>query len=108
MLVMGGIVGSGIFINPCVVAGQVHTPLMILGVWILGGMIALGGAFIRRSYPFEMVAASGVFCAPLTQPSAQRRLPLNYWQTKYLLSTPYNSFMVSYRFGAVYGHRNTR
>jgi basic amino acid/polyamine antiporter, APA family len=46
MLVMGGIVGSGIFINPYVVARQVHTPLMILGAWILGGMIALGGAFI--------------------------------------------------------------
>ena len=26
MIVMGGIVGSGIFINPYVVARQVHTP----------------------------------------------------------------------------------
>ena len=33
MIVMGGIVGSGIFINPYVVAQQVHTPLLILGVW---------------------------------------------------------------------------
>ena len=31
MLVMGGIVGSGIFINPYVVAQQVHTPFLILG-----------------------------------------------------------------------------
>ena len=46
MIVMGGIVGSGIFINPYVVAQQVHTPVMILGVWILGGVIALGGAFV--------------------------------------------------------------
>src|ERR1700675_2517082 len=46
MLVMGGIVGSGIFINPYVVAQQVHTPALILGAWIFGGVIGVGGAFI--------------------------------------------------------------
>src|SRR6476469_9076042 len=46
MVVMGGIVGSGIFINPYVVARQVHTPFLILSAWIVGGGIALTGAFI--------------------------------------------------------------
>ncbi|HZU44769.1 MAG TPA: amino acid permease [Terriglobales bacterium] len=46
MLVMGGIIGSGIFINPYVVAQQVHTPALILGAWIFGGAVGLGGAFI--------------------------------------------------------------
>lgn len=46
MLVMGGIVGSGIFINPYVVAQQVHTPALILEAWVLGGVIGMGGAFI--------------------------------------------------------------
>ena len=46
MLVMGGIIGSGIFINPYVVARQVHTPALILGVWAAGGAIALIGAFV--------------------------------------------------------------
>jgi basic amino acid/polyamine antiporter, APA family len=46
MLVMGGIVGSGIFMNPSVVARQVSTPALILGAWIFGGIIGLGGAFI--------------------------------------------------------------
>jgi basic amino acid/polyamine antiporter, APA family len=46
MIVMGGIVGAGIFINPYVVAQQVHTPVMILGVWIIGGVIAMLGAFV--------------------------------------------------------------
>ncbi len=46
MIVMGGIVGSGIFMNPYVVARQVHTPFLILGVWLLGGLVALAGAFI--------------------------------------------------------------
>jgi APA family basic amino acid/polyamine antiporter len=39
-------VGSGIFINPYVVAQQVHTPALILGAWIFGGLIGVGGAFI--------------------------------------------------------------
>lgn len=46
MLVMGGIIGSGIFMNPAVVAQQVHSPALILGAWIAGGVIALLGAFI--------------------------------------------------------------
>lgn len=46
MLVMGGIVGSGIFMNPHVVARIVDTPWLILGVWAFGGAIALAGAFI--------------------------------------------------------------
>jgi len=46
MVVMGGIVGSGIFINPYVVARQVRTPFLILGAWTLGGVIALAGALI--------------------------------------------------------------
>ncbi len=46
MIVMGGIVGSGIFMNPYVVAQQVHTPFLILAAWAMGGLIALAGAFI--------------------------------------------------------------
>jgi APA family basic amino acid/polyamine antiporter len=46
MIVMGGIIGSGIFINPYVVAQRVTTPFLILFVWGLGGLIALAAAFI--------------------------------------------------------------
>lgn len=46
MIVMGGIIGSGIFMNPPVVALQVHTPFLILGAWVLGGLFALIAAFI--------------------------------------------------------------
>jgi len=45
MIVMGGIVGAGIFINSYVVARQVHTPVLILAVWGAGGMVAMMGAF---------------------------------------------------------------
>ena len=46
MIVIGGIIGSGIFVNPHVVASIVHRPSEILGVWIAGGVIALLGAFV--------------------------------------------------------------
>jgi APA family basic amino acid/polyamine antiporter len=46
MIVMGGIVGSGIFMNPSVVARQVTTPALILAAWAIGGVIALAGALV--------------------------------------------------------------
>lgn len=46
MLVMGGIIGSGIFVNPAEVARHVATPALIVGVWLLGGLIAMAGAFV--------------------------------------------------------------
>ncbi|HEX4955130.1 MAG TPA: amino acid permease [Thermoanaerobaculia bacterium] len=46
MIVMGGIVGSGIFVTPHVVARTVAAPWQILGAWVAGGAIALAGAFV--------------------------------------------------------------
>src|SRR5580704_16611766 len=46
LIVMGGIIGAGIFKNPAVVARLVSTPAMALGAWIIGGALALIGAFI--------------------------------------------------------------
>src|SRR4026208_888953 len=46
MIVMGGIIGAGIFVNPAVVARNVHTPVLILGAWLIGGVVALIGAFV--------------------------------------------------------------
>ena len=61
MLVMGGIVGSGIFINPYVVAQRVHTPWMILGVWIAGGVVAMLGAFIYAELASRRPAVGGQY-----------------------------------------------
>src|SRR3954469_13352149 len=40
MLVVGGIIGSGIFLNPSIVAQRVGSAGLTLSVWILGGVIA--------------------------------------------------------------------
>jgi APA family basic amino acid/polyamine antiporter len=61
MIVMGGIVGSGIFINPHVVAERVHTPALILGVWAAGGALALAGAFIWAELAARLPAAGGQY-----------------------------------------------
>jgi basic amino acid/polyamine antiporter, APA family len=61
MLVMGGIVGSGIFINPYVVAGLVHTPALIVGAWLAGGAIALAGAFIYAELADRMPKVGGQY-----------------------------------------------
>jgi APA family basic amino acid/polyamine antiporter len=44
MLVVGGVIGSGIFKKPGVMAAQLGSPEMLLGVWILAGIITLMGA----------------------------------------------------------------
>jgi basic amino acid/polyamine antiporter, APA family len=61
MIVMGGIIGSGIFMNPYVVARQVHTPLLILGAWLLGGLIALAGSFVYAELAVQRPNVGGQY-----------------------------------------------
>src|SRR2546427_5708285 len=61
MIVMGGIIGAGIFTNPYVVAQQVHTPFLILGAWAVGGLIALAGAFIYAELSSQTSESGGQY-----------------------------------------------
>src|SRR5262249_62179858 len=61
MIVMGGIIGSGIFVNPSVVAKEVHTPALILGAWAVGGLVALLGAFIYAELATTRADAGGQY-----------------------------------------------
>ena len=61
MLVMGGIIGSGIFINPYVVAQQVPSTILILAAWAFGGLIALAGAFIYAELSSQTSASGGQY-----------------------------------------------
>jgi len=44
MMVIGGVIGSGIFRKPGVMAAQVGSPELLLGVWVLAGVLTLFGA----------------------------------------------------------------
>lgn len=46
MIVMGGIVGSGIFMNPHVVAKDAPSSFAVLSAWVLGGAVALAGGLV--------------------------------------------------------------
>ena len=61
MVVMGGIIGSGIFINAYVVARQVHTSLLILAAWAVGGLLAVQGAFIYAELADRMPNVGGQY-----------------------------------------------
>ncbi len=43
-IVVGAVIGSGIFKKPAVMAGQLGSPELLIGVWVLAGIITLFGA----------------------------------------------------------------
>lgn len=45
MVVIGAIVGAGIFINPYIVAQRLPSAEWVLAAWVIGGFIAMAGAF---------------------------------------------------------------
>ena len=61
LIVMGGIIGSGIFRNPSVVAARLHSPPLILAAWSLGGLIALAGAFIFAELAARRPETGGLY-----------------------------------------------
>src|SRR5215475_14517394 len=61
MIVMGGVIGSGIFVNPAVVARHLHSPVSILGAWIVGGVLALMGAMIYAELGAILPKAGGSY-----------------------------------------------
>ncbi|MBT8396775.1 MAG: amino acid permease [Gemmatimonadetes bacterium] len=44
MVVVGGIIGAGIFINPYIVAQRLDSPGWVLSAWVVGGLVAMAGA----------------------------------------------------------------
>ena len=59
MLTVGGIIGGGIFLNPAVVAQRVHTAPLIVGTWVLGGVIAVMGALCFAELGGRLPEAGG-------------------------------------------------
>lgn len=59
--VIGGIVGAGIFMNPAAVARIVTTPALILGAWLLGGLVALAGAWVYAELGSTRPAPGGQY-----------------------------------------------
>ena len=78
MIVMGGIIGAGIFANPSEVAHRVHTPFLILGVWVLGGLLAMCGAFIWAELGTRLRETNSVLIVPGDHFGMDGYLRINY------------------------------
>ena len=61
MVVVGGIIGAGIFINPYLVAQRLPTGGWILAAWAFGGVVALAGAFAFAELAALFPAAGGEY-----------------------------------------------
>lgn len=61
LIVMGGIIGSGIFRNPSVVAQSVHAGWAIMSVWTAGGAVALLGAFVFAELAARRPSDGGLY-----------------------------------------------
>jgi len=45
-IVVGSVIGSSIFMKPATMAGQLGSPLLLISVWIIAGVISLFGAMV--------------------------------------------------------------
>jgi len=61
LIVMGGIIGTGIFVNPSVVAARAHTTPLILAAWLIGGAIALFGGFVFAELAARRPQVGGLY-----------------------------------------------
>ncbi len=61
MMVVGGIIGAGIFLSPAIVAQRVGTAGLTLGVWSLGALVALAGAFVYAELGALRPRAGGTY-----------------------------------------------
>lgn len=61
MIVIGAVIGSGIFRTPSDIAGHLNNHLLIILVWVLGGIIALTGALTFSELGGMFPKAGGVY-----------------------------------------------
>jgi APA family basic amino acid/polyamine antiporter len=61
MLVMGGVIGVGIFVNPALVARLTRSPELGLAAWLAGGLISLLGAFVYAELAARLPATGGEY-----------------------------------------------
>jgi APA family basic amino acid/polyamine antiporter len=61
MIAIGSCIGSGIFLTPSQIAGNLPSPLLILLVWGLGGIITLTGALTFAELGAMFPQAGGVY-----------------------------------------------
>ena len=60
-LVVGGMIGSGIFRNPSTMASILHSPELLLGVWVVAGVVTMFGALTNAEVAGLIPATGGQY-----------------------------------------------
>lgn len=60
-IVVGGVIGSGIFIVPANIAGYVVYPSFLLGIWVFGGLLTFFGALTLSELGAMYPHAGGMY-----------------------------------------------
>jgi APA family basic amino acid/polyamine antiporter len=60
-LIIGSVIGSGIFFAPSYMAGNVASPAVLLGLWLVGGFLTLAGALCYAEMAAAMPRAGGQY-----------------------------------------------
>jgi len=60
-IVVGTMIGSGIFIVPATVAAEVQSPLIMLAVWIAGGLLSVFGALSLAELASAYAETGGLY-----------------------------------------------
>jgi APA family basic amino acid/polyamine antiporter len=61
LLVMGGVIGVGIFVNPASVERLTGSPVIGFGAWIAGGLISLAGAVVYAELAARVPQTGGEY-----------------------------------------------
>lgn len=61
LLIVGSVIGSGIFFAPSIMAGYLQSPGLLLGLWIVGGLLTLAGALSYAELAAAMPRAGGQY-----------------------------------------------
>jgi APA family basic amino acid/polyamine antiporter len=60
-IVIGGIIGSGIFMKPALMASQVGSPIILVSIWICAGVITLLGALTNAEVAAMLPETGGQY-----------------------------------------------
>src|SRR5258707_1759937 len=60
-LIVGSVIGSGIFVAPSIMAGFVQPPGLLIGLWIVGGILTLFGALAYGEMAAALPRAGGQY-----------------------------------------------
>src|SRR5689334_19246094 len=95
-IMVGIIIGSGIFQTPPIIARQMGSPALILGLWVFGGVLSLFGAFVYAELAAMFPRSGGIYV--YLNEGLGSRIAFTFGWTYLLLSKPFAAAAISITF----------